>query len=380
LHPNLDAASPVASRAPAQVEKAHVRPLTPDDMDQVVALHRQAFGGRGPRAELRTFLHDIFFGHPWLDDTLPSWAYVGETGELAGCLGSMPRSMLLDGQPIRAVVSHNFIVAPGQRSGLAAIQLLRALTASGPDLTLADGNTASRRISEALGATTLLCRSNRWFRVLRPAGLGVHLMSERLKGWRIPRAVNRTLSALSAVPDAMVRAVSPVRTASGQGTHEEMDAQALVELLARLTGHLSLRPVYTADSLGWLLDTLGRSRRDQKLRVGAVRASGDVVGWYVFYSRPGGVGRVLQLGAAPHAQRQVLQRLFDDAWHDGNVAVSGQSDPAWTSALKEGSCKTRPGRTWVLLRTSNRRVEHALATSNAFLSRLEGEGWMRFGY
>jgi len=360
--------------------KAHIRPLTPEDLDQLVDLHRQGFGEGAPRAELRTFLGEIFFGHPWLDESLPSLAYVAKTGDIVGCLGSMPRPMLLDGVPIRAVVSHNFIVAPGQRDGLAAIQLMRAAMAGAPDLTLADGNATARRISEALGAKTLSSRSNRWFRVLRPAGLGVHLMNQALARWNAPLVVNRALSGLSAVPGMIARTISDPSTQSVPPDDEGPDARSLVEVMSRLTGHLSLRPVYTEKTMSWLLDILRRTRRDQMLRMAIVRNAGQAVGWYVYYSRPGGVGRVLQLGADPEAQAQVLEELFADARSDGNVAVTGQSDPAWEAAFKVTSCRIRPGRTWMLLQTTNRRVEHAFDTSDVFLSRLEGEGWLHFGF
>ncbi|MEX2471159.1 MAG: hypothetical protein WEA34_03210 [Gemmatimonadota bacterium] len=350
-------------------------------MDQVVELHRQGFGEGTSREELRTFLNDIFFDHPWRDDTLPSWAYVGKSGDLVGCIGSMPRPMVLGGEPIRALISHNFIVAPGQRDGLAAIQLLRALKAGSPDLTLSDGNATARKLSEALGAKMLEDRSNRWFRVLRPAGLGAHLVSEVLAGWKAPPVLHRALTGLSAVPSTIERALSspPVRVAPAD-EEEGPDARELVGIMDRLNEHLTLRPVYTAETLGWLLGVLRRTRRDQSLRVVTVRAWDEIVGWYVYYSRPGGVGRVLQLGADPTAQERVLEHLFADALSEGNVAVTGQSDPAWSAAFKATSCRIRPGRTWMLLQTSNRRIEHAFATSNVFLSRLEGEAWLHFGY
>jgi hypothetical protein len=381
FRPTIDSASAGRARRPRPVPKAHVRPLTPDDLDQVVELHRQGFGEGAPREELRTFLGDVFFGHPWIDDSLPSLAYVGKTGALIGCLGCMPRPMMLGGEPIRAVVSHNFLVAPEQRNGLAAIQLMRALMAGKPDLTLADGNAAARKISEALGARTLSSRSNRWFRVLRPAGLGVHLVDEVLTGWKAPPVVHRALAGISAVPVTIARALSspPTRSAPvGDGAGSE--ASEVVEVMDRLTRHLALRPVYTEATFAWLLEVLRRTRRDQSLRVAAVRASGEIVGWYVYYSRSGGVGRVLQLGAGPNAQEQVLEQLFADALNEGNVAVTGQSDPAWSSAFKATSCRIRPGRTWMLLQTSDPRIERAFATSDVFLSRLEGEGWLHFGY
>jgi hypothetical protein len=255
------------------------------------------------------------------------------------------------------------------------------MMANGPDLTLADSNAAARKLSETLGARTLAARSERWFRVLRPVGLGVHLADKSLDG-KMPKSAKRVLSGLAAGPDAIARLVpgSPVRTTSVDAPDQRLEAGSLAGLLARLTSHLALRPVYTARSLGWLLDTLEQTRRDQRLRVCSVREGGEIVGWYVYYSRPGGVGRVLQLGAAPGAQAAVLDHLFADASREGDVAVSGQSDPAWSDALSAASCRRRPGSTSLLLHTANPRIAQALGTADAFLSRLEGEAWLHFGY
>ncbi len=359
-----------------------MRPLTAADLEQVVELHRQGFGERAPREDMHDFLGDIFFGHPWVDETLPSLACVDSTGRITGVLGVMPRPMLLDGRPIRAVVTHNFVVTPGQRAGLAAIQLMRTLIAAGPDLTLADGNETARKISEALGGTTVMPRSERWFRVLRPAGLAVHLMDGWMEGWKVPPYVNRALAGLSAGPDAIARVLpgSWAYTRAVDGPDEELDVGLMLDLIERHTRQMSLRPMYVRESLSWLLDVLGKTRQDQEFRARAVRADGEAIGWYVYYSRPGRVGRVLQIGSAPTSQRKVLDHLFADAMREGNVGLSGQSDPTWTDALDAASCKARPGRTWLLVYTSNPRVKRALAGSDAFLSRLEGEAWLHFGF
>lgn len=373
---------PTGDHHPATVRRAVVRPLVPADLDQIVELHRQGFGEKAPRQDVGDFLGDIFFGHPWIDEALPSLAYIDATGRLIGVLGVMPRPMLLDGQPIRAVVTHNFVVTPGHRAGLAAIQLMRALIAAAPDLTLADGNETARRMSEALGGTTLVPRSERWVRVLRPAGLAVHLMSGWIEGWHVPSYVNRALAGLSAGPDAIARVLpgSPVYTRTADGPDDELDVGLLLDLIERHTRHLSLRPVYAEGALSWLLHVLRKTRQDQALRARAVRAGGEAIGWYVYYSRPGRVGRVLQIGSAPAAQRKVLDHLFSDAVQAGNVGLSGQSDPAWARALEAASCRRRPGRTWLLAYTSNPRVKRALGGSDAFLSRMEGEAWLHFGF
>jgi hypothetical protein len=373
---------PAEGGRPASTRTTGVRPLVPADLDDVVELHRLGFGERAPRSDMRDFLGDIFFRHPWLDESMPSLAYTDAAGRLAGVLGVMPRPMSLHGRPIRAVVTHNFVVTPGQRDGLAAIKLMRSLIAAGPDLTLADGNETARKMSEALGGTTLLPRSERWFRVLRPAGLAVHLMDAWMEGWKVPSYVNRALAGLSAGPDAIARVLpgSPVHTRALGGPDDELDVELWLDLIDRHTRHLSLRPVYEERTLSWLLEMLRKTRQDQEIRARVVRAGGDAIGWYVYYSRPGRVGRVLQLGSAPASQRQVLDHLFSDAVAEGNVGLSGQSDPSWTRALAGSSCRTRPGRTWLLVYTADPGVTDALTGTDAFLSRMEGEAWLHFGF
>lgn len=349
-------------------------------MEQVVELHRQGFGEKGPREELRDFLTEIFFGHPWLDEDLPSLAYVGKEGALVGCLGVMPRPMLLNDRPIRAVVTHDFIVAPGQRGGLASIQLMRAMIRAGPELTMADGNEAARRICEALGSRTVMSRSQRWLRVLKPTGLGVHLLERWMNGGRVASRVTRALAGMAAAPDAILQRVPrlPSHVPSVDGDDAETTPRELRDLLQRHTSHLTLRPLYTEATLTWLLRTLKGTRIRQRLKTGVVRDGDEAIGWYVYYSRRGGVGRVLQLGAAPGAHARVLDHLFASGAHEGNVGLSGQSDPAWNDALEEASCAFRPGSSWFLVHTSNPEIERALNGPDAFISRLEGEAWLHF--
>jgi hypothetical protein len=86
------------------------------------------------------------------------------------------------------------------------------------------------------------------------------------------------------------------------------------------------------------------------------------------------------MGAAPLAQEQVLDHLLADAVREGNVGLSGQSDPAWTASLEGAACRARSGSTWLIVSSSLPRVHQALAGSDAFLSRLEGEAWLHFAF
>jgi len=350
-------------------------------VEEVVDLHRRVFGKRAPRQELEGFLTRIFFDHPWGEEAFPSLAYVGASGRLVGCLGVMPRPMVFDGRAVQAVVTHNFIVAPEQRGGLPAIQLVRAMSSAGADLRLADENPASRRISEALGAVTVAPRSGRWLKVFRPTGLAVHLVEERMRRWHVG-PLGRALSAASTVPDALLRVLpgSPTRVPRIRGRDEDAGVEALLDAIQRHTSHLKLRPVYTRKSLGWLLETLAATRQGQVLRARIVHADGEPRGWYIYYSRPGAVGRVLQLGGAPASRSMVLDHLFADAARERNLGLSGQIDPGWLHDLEAASCRLRPGRTWLVVRTSDPEIERTLGTPDAFVTRLESEAWLHFGY
>jgi hypothetical protein len=105
-----------------------------------------------------------------------------------------------------------------------------------------------------------------------------------------------------------------------------------------------------------------------------------MIGWYAYYSRPGGIGRVLQMGAMPSSHRRVLDHLFADAMDEGNLGLSGQADPAWTPHLQRSRCLFRPGRSWLLVHPGDPGLLRVLASPTSFFSRLEGEGWLRFAF
>src|SRR5712691_6389509 len=117
-----------------------VRPFTKKDIPQVTELSECIFSSPGPARNIASYLTEIFCRHPWLDDAMPSLVFDGPDGTVVGCLGVMPRRMSMDGRPIRAAISHTFMVAPEARTTMAAIQLLQAFLAGPQDLSIAEGN------------------------------------------------------------------------------------------------------------------------------------------------------------------------------------------------------------------------------------------------
>lgn len=365
-------------REPAIRPKAVLRALVPDDLDALVALHRVAFGPGGrPEEAVRRLLRDIFFDHPWTDPTLPCLGHFLSDGTLVGAIGVMPRPMTFEGEPIRAMISTNFMVHPEHRRGLTAINLMRKVFQLEADLILSEGNEPARRIWESMGGHVVPSRSTRWLRVLRPAGLLAHFASDS----KLPPLLARMARGVAVLPDAVAslvlgsfRSVPTCCGADNLLTNESL----LVRSIERDPTDYALKPVYTEQSLRWIMSALSKSHREQTLRGCSVPGGDGPAGWYLYLSRPGGVGRVLQLGGRREAREEVLEHLFADAYRAGNVGLLGQGDPIWMDALKASSCFVRPGASWFMFHTRRPEIQQVMDTPRAFVSRLEGEGWIRF--
>src|SRR5712692_1954032 len=106
----------------------HVRPLEERDVAQVADLHQRVLGktNNAPSLSLRAHLSRIFLRHPWYAESLRSFVYQENGGKVAGCIGVMPRPMSFNGRGITAAISHSFIVEPGSRSTLVALELAKS--------------------------------------------------------------------------------------------------------------------------------------------------------------------------------------------------------------------------------------------------------------
>jgi hypothetical protein len=352
-----------------------VRPMTESDVPRVVRLYERVFAGPGARSDesVQDHLRAVFCRNPWRDEALPSLVYEDESGAIAGCLGVVPRTMLFEGRPIEAAVSHTFMVEPGSRSSLAALALARAFLAGGQDLSIAEGGGASRRILERFGGSTSLLLSLRWTRPLRPSRYVLSILKRR----GLAAVASWACAPFCFAADALAPLVlgEPVRLARPRSTGGELTTDDLLECLSRLTVDRSLRPQYDRASLEWLLNLLANRRRRGLFQRVAVRdGAGDLLGWYLYYLNAGGISEVVQVGARKGFMDEVLTHLFHHARKGGALAVSGQMDPAAFQALAaKGSVFHHDGISWFLVHSRNPRVLAAIHRADAFLTRLEGE-------
>ena len=350
---------------------ATVRPFTAEDAVEVARLFRRIYPAeRAMRDEVRAgYFRRMFFDNPWADPELPSWVACHD-GRLVGFLGVLPRPMVYRGRRIRAAILSQLMVAPDKRHVQAAAKLLRTAGTGPQDLTLSDAaNDSSRRLSEACGGVTSSFYSLHWQALLRPA----HWIAEQAVG---PRA-----AALLAAPLALLDGYAARRRTRQDGPalrEEPLTAEGLRTAMETLSTGVALRPHYEPRALEWLLGEAQAKRRHGELQARLLRrADGQIAGWFLYYLHPR-LSRVVQLGARKGCEGAVLAHLFRHAWKRRTAALEGRMARGFAPALAQHRCQfTAPG-VYVLFHSRHPQIADAVAYGNAFLSRLDGEWWMRF--
>ena len=351
---------------------AKIRILNEADLPGVVALFERVYPQHRwrSRAECERYFREILFANPWRELELPSWV-AEDTGRIWGLYAVQPRRMRLNGRALRVAVGCQYMVDPEQRHGLIALELAKACISGPQDLTLADGaSDASRRMWQSIGGAVPPLYGLHWTRPLRPAGL----LLSRLA----PRAAARPLGALADALAARLRPNRFLREAT-ELVEEPLDAQTMLTHLPEALSGYALQPEYDADSLAWLLEQAARKTSHGSLRARLVRdGARRPVGWYLHYVRKDAVSEVLQIASLNGSFGLVLKRLLADAWRHGALAVRGRLEPRFARELSERHCWMRTDGTWTLVHSRHPEVVQAIHQGDAFLSRLEGEWWLRF--
>jgi GNAT superfamily N-acetyltransferase len=364
-----------------------VRVLMEEDLSQVATLHCKVnaqSNGRSSSQAVEGYFREILFGNPWYDIDLPSWVYE-EDGKIIGVLGVIPRRMSFQGSSLRVAVGCQFFVDPDRRNSLAAFQLLKKHLGGAHDVALADGaNRRVRRLWQKLGGETLSFYNLHWVRPLRPARTLLALYSR----FQFARVGNSTPSSLASrfggvLCDVVDAAVAPLvpkpEQPSGELKEEQLDTASLLLCLSEFTTRFPFRPEYEVRDLRWLLDQAAAKRRHGPLQRVLLRDTRrGIVGWYLYYLNSTGLSEVLQIGAREGSIDDVLNHLFDHASRHGAAALHGRMEPRFMQALSDRYCVFHGGGSNVLFHSRNPAATAALLAGDGFLTRLEGEWWLRF--
>jgi hypothetical protein len=355
-----------------------IRILAEDDIPAAIALLGRVYPEyrwTSP-AECESYFRELLFDNPWRDPELPSWV-AEDDGRICGYYAVLPRPMLFRGRPVRVAVASQFVVDPDQRHSLTTLQLVKACLSGPQDLTLTDGATdLGRRMWIGIGGTAPLLYSLYWTRPLRPVRYALSLLEQR---GQFPLALTFAARPLGALADGLTVRLRPNRFLREESelAEEALDPATMLAHLPEVLNGTALQPRYDARALAWLLDQAALNTRLGRLRARSVFDGGRLIGWYLYYLRAGGVSEVVQLAARQDSFDRVLQRLLADAWRLGAAAVHGRLDPRFAHELSQRHCWLRMEGPWILVHSRNADMLAAIRQGDAFLSRLEGEWWMR---
>jgi hypothetical protein len=354
-----------------------VRPLDEADIPQVAGLYwsyMRRRKGSVPQG-LQPFIRELYFNTPFRDSEIPSLVYEEKGGKIVGFLGGIVRKMSALGHPIKAVFGGNLVVHPEFRSGLVAHRLLTTMMATDHDLSLTDSaNDISKKIVERLGFRTIPALNIHWARPLRPSQYAMHAMFRY--GGALGASLKFAAKPFCSVADSMAARVSssPFFQARSPLQGAKLDVETLLRCLVDFRNGYSLWTEYDIISLQWLLNFMERRPSRGELRKIVVRDdSQNIVGWYIYYVKPGGVGEVVQIGGHSKSTKDVLDHLFYDAWEQGVIGLHGVVDSRRMPDFSEKGCFFTCRGGWTITKTRKPEILDLLERGDAFFTRLDGE-------
>ena len=356
--------------------KGAIRALVPADVPAIAALRSRAFrfSEWATRPELERALHHTFFGNPWSDGQSPSLVYERDR-RIVGFLGVVPRPFRCRERRITVAMSTLFMTDPDDR-GFAGIELLARFFEGTQDLALADSaNDASRLLWTRAGGVAVPGYGMTWSRPLRPFE---HTLGRTLSGAGL--GLGRGLRPLARLLDAIAarrgpEACRPPRAAAGH----QVTLREFAQVAEDMARHYALASETDEAALEWLVKWV-EGRRD----LGAVRPvvvsdeAGAVLGCYLYAGDRIAVKPVIQFCAREREFDTVLDDLAYRAWREGAVLVEGRADGQQMPLFGKRRDVVLHQGSWVLAHSRDPGVMEAVQQGDCFLSRLDGEWWMRF--
>ena len=304
--------------------------------------------------------------------------YEDEAGRVVAFMGVSLRHLLFDGRPIRLACVGPTVISPEAGARGAGSALARNFFSGPQEVSICDGsNDAGRRMADAAGGQTAYLGSITWTRPLRPASL----VSAEVLGEGFDERRPRLASALRPLCAAGDRAMlagpgKRLRTRATEAVAEELTPAGMLEHLPSVMRSFRCYPNYDENFLNWAFVEMERVSARGCLNRCLLRDDrAKVIGWYIYYLKPGGVSWAIQVAARRGQAGAVLDHLFDHAYTHGAAAVSGRAEPHLLEALAGRRCLLRYyGGSFIL--TKDPALLAAVLSRDAFLTLLEGEWWM----
>jgi predicted N-acetyltransferase YhbS len=350
-----------------------IRPLQRADLPAVAALYANfmEWDATATRPGLVAYYARTMLDQPHADPEIPTLVYEDPQDGVVGVLGSNVRQFVYRERAIRVACDGPLIVHPAHRPRGVGALLLRAYLEGPQDLTADD-----RAIDQVhamftrLGGETHAIASLGWSLVLAPLRFAAGAIARRVAGREEPPAAH-VLARVDRVADRRFRAEPRA------GSVEPLSNEALCDVVERTKRRFPLRPSYDERHLSWLFREMEAANVDGRLVRRLVRdEQGRPAGSYVMYLARHGLAEVIQVAAAERDAELVLSHLIHEAALGGALEVRGRFEHHLLPALRRRRCRTVPI-DWACVHARDPELLAAVHGGRAFVSRLDGEWWMR---
>ena len=218
---------------------------------------------------------NCFSKSPSHDPELPSLVYVGSDEAVGGFLGVIPLRMSFRGKPIRAALGSSLMVEKAKDNPFAGAALLKAFLDGAQELSFTDtANPISAAMWKKLGGQLLPVESMQWLRVLRPAGLALSLLEERISLVKVARPICMAIDRVATPNRFRLKAKVAAHTID-----VDLNDHFLIDYLRDFAAQYSLGPIWDTDSLRWRLNHAAQNRRRGKLVCRAVYGKATLPFW-----------------------------------------------------------------------------------------------------
>jgi hypothetical protein len=362
---------------------SRIRPLEREDVPAVADLFESVERSGRPVAPpgLAPYFENSLFDHPWADAEIPSLVYLDNEERVAGFLGSHVRRFRFGARRIRVAFGGQLVAHPRVRNEAAGTLLIRQYLSGPQELTVTD--TASetvRRIWQRFGAEQFYLAGIGWVRVFGPT----RFAAEYLAGRRNMRLLRTILSPVSRLVDSALTPL-PSSLLHPRRPPDLSDAPltppALLKHLKPIAESLHLYPDYDEEFLEYLFSEMASVvSRGALVHQLVENSARQVLGWYVYYLRRGGISQVLQVAAPEQHVDEVVDQLFYNARAAGSAALQGRLEPLLVGPLSRRRCVLHFSTGYLVLLCSRvPDLVQAIVSGRALLTRMEGEWWMGHG-
>lgn len=349
-------------------------PLQRKDAAEVSALFYRAFrDGSTPPAEFVDYFEASFFGTPIYREADAGLVHRGEDGAIDSALLVIPMRVVVNGRIITGRLMSNYMTDPNRRTRGGADMVL-TIRARNQEFCFSDSaNPVSADHWKAVGGHVLPIQSLDFRRVFRPAGWIAAKLAPRLPKWIGP-ALRITASPV----DALLRRLLPRLAVLGATIGAPIGTADFLKIAPGLVERFAVHPAWAPDELGWLLDMAARNMVAGPLHLREVRdAKGHLAGCLVFYARPGGTARVLNILTRKGREALVVGALLAELDATGCVAVEGMAQPFLMEALGRQAGMSFVPRGAYCISTRHAEIIDAAKRGDVYLGGLMGEDWSR---